>query len=158
MYTNIFNIYIDQLKDGRIEKIQETLSPDFLEVNEKDLEFPEPIILSGEAYLANDQLVLRLSASTKVNLPCVICQEPVSLPINVEDFYHAVSLAEIKTAVYSFRDVLRETILLEVPGFAECNEGHCPERENIEQFFKKPDSSKKDQSEEEGTYRPFADL
>ena len=55
---------------------------------------------------------------------------------------------------YNFKNLLRETILLEVPSFAECEGGSCPKRKEYNKYLKE---SSNEQSEDEG-YQPFADL
>jgi cytochrome oxidase Cu insertion factor (SCO1/SenC/PrrC family) len=78
------------------------------------------------------------------------------VPINIEidNFYHSEPLSEIKGAIYNFKDLLRETILLEVPSFAEC-EGNCPRRQEVSKYLKEPSD---DQQDSEDGYQPFADL
>lgn len=149
-----FKIYVEQLRDGHVEKLEESFAPDFLDIHEKELAFKGPVSFHGEAYLANDDLVLHFNASCRYQLPCVICNQPVEQALKVEDYYHSVLLAEVKSGIFNFRDVLREVILLEVPQFAECA-GGCPERKEIAKYLKEPSS--KDEEEEEG-YQPFADL
>ncbi|MCE5319140.1 MAG: DUF177 domain-containing protein [Parachlamydia sp.] len=149
-----FKIYVEQLRDGHVEKLEESFSSEFLDIHEKELSFKGPVAFQGEAYLANDDLVMRFSASCHCQLPCVICNKPVQQELKVENHYHNAPLAEVKSGIYHFREILREIILLEVPQFAEC-EGGCPERKEIAQYLKEPSS--KDEEEEEG-YQPFADL
>jgi uncharacterized metal-binding protein YceD (DUF177 family) len=140
-------IYIDRLKEGQTLKIDESLSPDFLDVHEKDLLFAEPVRLEGEAYLANEHLILHLNIETTARLPCAICNDPVNLRISIKNIYLTEPLAEIKRAVFEVTEEVRESILLQTPLFTECNGGKCPERENLKPFLK-----------EDVTNFPFADL
>ena len=55
---NFLKIYIDRLGDGQTEKIEETVPPEMIDVNEKDLQFKHPVLLSGKAYLADDHLII----------------------------------------------------------------------------------------------------
>ncbi len=150
-----FKIYIDQLRDGHAEKISENLSPEFLDVHEEDLSFVDPVDVKGEAYLAENDLVLHLDIHTMATIPCAICNAQVKVPIAMKDFYHTLPAVEIKSAIYNFQEMLRENILLATPLFAECNDGQCPERAELKKFFRDEGSDKK--SEDEG-YHPFADL
>lgn len=150
-----FKIFVEQLRDGHIEELNETLSPDFLDVHEKELAFPLPIKLKGQAYLAEDNLILKFNVSFDVQLPCVICNQSVICSKSIEGSYHSIPLDEVKTGVYNFRELLREVILLDVPRFAECNEGACPERKEIAKYLKESSS---DETEEDEGYQPFADL
>jgi uncharacterized metal-binding protein YceD (DUF177 family) len=150
-----FKIYVEQLRKGQVEKLDETFPSDFLDVHEQELKFPGPVKLKGEAYLANEDLVLHFDVSYRVELPCRICNQPVQQDVEIRGHYHHVPLEEIKGAIFNFSDALREIILLEIPQFAECKEGSCPERKAIAQYLKEPSSEKEE--EEEG-YQPFADL
>ncbi len=148
-----FKIFVDQLREGQIRLIDETVPPDFLGVEEKELVFDRDVKMNGEAYLASDDLVIHLQVSTQARLPCAICNEQVYVKMEIEDLYLTKPTAEIKSAVYDFSEALREEILLEVPHFAECHNGHCPHREEMKKYLK----DKQDHSEEEG-YHPFAEL
>lgn len=159
-YANMddaFKIFIEQLRGGQVEKIHESFKPTFLEVNEQEVSFVDPVLLHGQAYLADNELVLNFDIKTFVTLPCSVCNEPVKKEIAIQGFYHAVPLEEIRSGVYNFKEVLRETILLDIPLFAECNEGHCPHRKEISKFLKPEGQKGSDDVEEEG-YNPFADF
>lgn len=147
-------IYVDQLKRGHVEKIQEQIDPGFLDIHEKDLGFVDPIYVKGEAYIAEQELVLHLHVSTFANIACAICNEPVKVPLTLKDFYYTEELKEIKGGTFSILNPLREAILLETPTFAEC-EGKCPQRKELEKYFKNPASSNENGDE---TYRPFEGL
>lgn len=149
-----YNIYIERLRDGHIEQIQETLDPAIMGIPEKFLSFHDPIEIKGQAYLAEDTLVLHLDINTYSSIPCSVCNEPVKSPIEINNFYHAIPLEQIKTGIYNYKEILRESILLEAPAFAECQE-NCPKREELQKFFKKPGSNS---VEDEEGYQPFANL
>lgn len=148
-------IYIDRLKGGHPLKIEETLSPEFLDVHEEELAFEEPVHVKGEAYLAEDHLVMHLAIKTSAILPCAICNDAVVSPIGVKDVYLTEPLSEIKTAIFDLTDLVRETILLQIPLFVECKGGKCPERDNIKRFLKPEEKSS---ASEEINHFPFADL
>lgn len=149
-----FKIFIEQLTDGRIEKIRETFEPQFLDISEEDLVFNQPVKVQGEAYIAERELVLHWNVQTKALIVCSICNDLVEVPIDIENFYFSEPIADITSGLYNFKELLRETILLEVPSFVECNQGNCPKRREFSKFLKKPSNTA---SEEEG-YHPFADL
>ncbi len=153
-----FKIYVEQLRKGHVEKLEETFPSDFLDVHESELRFPGPVTLKGEAYLANEDLVLHFDVSYSVELPCAICNQPVQQEVAIRGHYHHVPLTEVKGAVFNFREPLRELILLEIPLFAECHgdEEGCPERKVIARYLK--ESSSEIVEEEEEGYQPFADL
>ena len=148
-------IYIDRLNGGQTQEIDETLAPDFLDVNEKELSFKDPVHIKAEVYLADDYLVIDLNADTFAWLPCSICNENVRTPITIKNFHLTQPLAEIKAAIFDLVEKVREVILLQTPLFTECNEGKCPERENIKKFLK-PDE--KPSNPADINYFPFADL
>jgi uncharacterized metal-binding protein YceD (DUF177 family) len=155
MIDDRFRVFVEQLKQGHTREIEEQFSPDILEVREKDLSFLQPILVKGQAYLADDMLVLHLDIHTVATMHCSVCNEPTDVEIAIKGFYHAVPLIEIKGAIYDFREILREEILLAVPMLVEC-QGKCPQRKSLEKYFKK-ESSPEVKEDEEG-YRPFADL
>jgi uncharacterized metal-binding protein YceD (DUF177 family) len=141
-------IYIDRLKGGVSHKVDETLTPDFLEVDDEELLFDDPVHIQGEVYLAEEHLVIHLNIDTSVYLPCSICNDAVSLPVAIKNIYLTVPLSEIKGAVFDLKEEIRECILLQVPLFAECNAGKCPDRENLKKFLRTNDDA----------HFPFADL
>ncbi len=63
-------IYIDRLKGSQTQKINETLPPDFLGIDEEDLLFDQPVQLKGETYVANEHLIIHLNIETTARLPC----------------------------------------------------------------------------------------
>lgn len=157
MIDDHFRIFVEQLREKPVEQVQEEYSPEFLDVQERDLSFKSPVSLSGQAYLAEEMLVLCFDIKTAAIIPCRICNEPVEVDIVIQGFYHAVPLEEIKSGIYDFKELLRETILIEAPILAECHEGNCPHRIGMEKFLKKDDGLGNNKSEEEG-YKPFAGL
>ncbi len=148
-------IYIDRLKGGNALKIEETLPPDFLDVDDEELVFEETVRIQGEAYLADEHLVIHLNIETSAFLPCSICNDAVSTPISLKNIYLTEPLSEIKGAIFDLGQQVRETILLQTPLFIECNGGKCPEREHIKKFLK-PEEKPSDPGEI--THFPFADL
>jgi uncharacterized metal-binding protein YceD (DUF177 family) len=153
-----FKIFPEQLRDGHVEQIEEVFEPVFIEIDDVDLAFKAPVNVVGEAYLADDNLVLHLNVKTIALMPCVICNEVVHVAIDVENLYHVEALDNIKSGVFLLNDLLREALLLEVPKFAECREGNCLAREALEKFMKKNASSTSSEELEGEGYRPFADI
>lgn len=154
MMEDIFKIHIEQLNEGREKKIQETLSPAFLDINEEDLFFNDPIELSGSAYLAEDELILNLNMSTRVLIRCSMCNELTPLTIDIQNCYHGESLKEITGGIFDISNFVRETILLEVPISIECNNGNCPKRKEFTKYL----APSSDQSSIADGHHPFADL
>lgn len=150
-----FRIYVDQLRDGKKAIINEVLDPAFLRIDEPELAFKKKILVTGEAYLASSDLILHLNAEAEALIPCLICNDPVPTYIGIEGFYYTQPVSEIKSGVFSFEELLREIILIEVPFFAECHEGQCPHRSELAKYMKSTDE-KHNRSEE--TYHPFSDL
>lgn len=151
-----FKIYADQLRNGHIEQLDEKLAPDFMEIQDEDLTFLQPIEVTGEAYIADQELILHLNVYTQATIPCAICNEPVLVDVSLDGFYHAVPYEELKSGIYDYRHILREAILLETPRFGEC-EGKCPKRKEIQKYLKK-EGAIDDQSPPEEGQQPFAHL
>ena len=150
--TEAFKIYIDRLKGGLVQRIEGAFDNGFLEIDEEELRFPNPVTVKGEAYLTDEHLVIHLSASTSAEMPCSICNEMIKTPLTVGNFYHTEPLLEIQGALYDFGQALREALLIELPRTIECNQGHCPAREALEPFMRP------EKRAEQTTYFPFADL
>lgn len=147
-----FKIYIDRLKNGHTEKIQEELDPAFLGIIEEELSFPTSVKVSGDAYLTDDHLILHLKAQTEAKIPCAICNDFFFYPIDI-DFYHTTPLEEIINPIFDYGEALRDSILLQVPAYAECHQGSCPERNSLNKFLKT-----KVATEETQVNFPFSDL
>lgn len=146
-------IYIDRLRKGASERIHLDLDPSFMNVQEKELVFDKPIHLDGEAYLAENELIIKISIRTEAQMTCSICNKLSPYAIEIKDLTHVVPIDEIKGHIFELPPFLREAILLEVPFVVECSNGKCPERSQIQKFLADP---KKKQADE--GYRPFKDL
>jgi len=155
--NDAFKIYVDQLRDGSEEEIYETLPSSFIGVHENDLSFVDPVLLRGRAYLADDSLILHLDIEAYALVPCTICNALVRVAVQIHNFYHAELLKEIKSGIYHMESLLRETILLETPKFAECNQGQCSEREKVSRYLKSSSDETGIEDGDEG-YRPFSNL
>lgn len=129
-----FKIYVDRLRFGKVEKINENFDSSFLNVEDEDLCFNDKVRVNGSAYIAADELVININVKTQVSMLCCVCNNAVLKNVEIESFYYVESLNNIKHMVFDFRDVLRETILLEVPHFVECDNGKCRERKEIENY------------------------
>lgn len=151
-----FKIFVDQLRGGKIENIDYSFPTDLLEVIEADLSFYDNVVVGGEAYVANNDLVLHLDIETKGLVPCLVCNEPVDIELQIAGHYHIVSLKEIKTGVFNMRELIREVILLDIPEFAECEEGNCPKRKEFKKYLKESPAQKK--HEDQDCFQPFMDL
>ena len=154
MIMENLKIYIDRLKGGQTLKIDETLSSNFLDIHEQDLLFEGPVRLKGEAYLANEHLIIHLNIETTATLPCSVCNDPVHIPIVIKNIYLTESLSKIKGATFDMTDEVRESILLQTPLFTECHQGKCPEREKLKKFL----NAQQKQSNDDIAHFPFADL
>jgi uncharacterized metal-binding protein YceD (DUF177 family) len=152
-----FKIYVNRLNNGQAQNHAEVLPPDFLEVQEEALNFKENIHISGTTYLADDHLVSHLDIEATAFIPCSICNEPVRIPILIKDLYLSKPLDDIKGAIYDLADDIRESILLQVPQFAECNKGQCPNRPFIQQFLEKKAQEKK-KALPDSVHFPFSEL
>ena len=128
-----FTIWVDRLVEGRVEKIAGSFDSKFLGVEEKELQFPLPVSVDGDAYLAEDHLVIRLKAKTRAKMPCAICNTMIDVELKV-NFYHTEPIKEIKGAQFDWSEPLRETLLLELPRSTECD-GKCPGRVSIAPYL-----------------------
>ncbi len=148
-------IFIEQLKGGTEEDLELIAPSHILQIKEEELSFADPIKLSGKAYTTSTDLVIHLHCKTKATLPCSICNEKTTISLDTEMECHTFDLAELKSTIFDYTDLVREEILLRVPQFVECNSGQCPERAVLNKYAKKPDTGKR--SSESVEY-PFAHL
>ncbi|HSX13629.1 MAG TPA: hypothetical protein VLE96_04325 [Chlamydiales bacterium] len=130
-----FQIWIDRLKNGQTQTINESFESDFLDIQEEELKMDSPVNVVGEAYLTEAELIIHLNASTKLKMPCAICNQMIEIDLEVKDCYHAVPINEIPSGIYDYKDFLRESLLIELPQYAECNQGNCPERKVIASYM-----------------------
>lgn len=152
MEPDAFKVYIDRLHNGKTQRVEALFPPEFLDVNEESLRFEKPVMVHGEAYIAEEDLVLHFKVEAEVLMPCSICNEMTPVVLSLPSFYEAVPLADVKGAIYDFRDCLREEVLLQIPHTVECQEGTCPARHEVSQYLKA------EKAEENDGYQPFADL
>ena len=136
--SNTLKIFVRSLQDGHVQKIQEALPCDFLNICEQELSFSPTLSIQGETYLANEHLVIKLEALLEAHLPCAVCNEIAKIPLHIKDFMHIEPINELPSLIFNYSALLREAILLAVPQFTECNGGHCPERRTVENYLKKP--------------------
>ena len=154
--TEKLKVYIDRLREEKIETIGETLSPAFIiDVDEPDLRFNSPVKIQGKAYLAEEHLVIQLKIETKAVVSCSICNEPVKTTIQLQNYYQTEELSQIKGHVYDYMASLREAILLEVPSFVECMR-NCPKRAELKKYLHEDKKNPKEQGDQVNF--PFANL
>ncbi len=144
-------IFTEQLRNDHREEINATLSPEFLDLREKDITARSPIEIKGEAYVLDDLLMLSFNIKTNVEMPCSICNKPTSVPLQNKDIFISLPLSELPSSVFDCSSLVREEILMLIPQFIECKKGACPERQELKPYLK---SEKK----EEAQNFPFADL
>lgn len=147
-----FIILIDRLKGGQSQKIEGAFNPEFLGADEPDLRFTSKVTVKGEAYLTDGHLIVHLKASTKVAMPCAVCNQMIETELKVENFYHTEPVEEIRGAKFDYSEALREALLIELPRTVECNQGKCPERASMASYLRSEKRADKT------TYFPFADM
>lgn len=136
MEDDRFKIFVHRLKEGKAEHIAETFSPQFMGIDEEDLVFADPVHVEGTACVSGEMFVLSLRLKTVAQLPCVVCNAPTPVPLEVADLMHTQSMDELKSGSFKMGGLIREALLLEVPLAAECCHNNCPERINMTQYFK----------------------
>ncbi len=133
-----FIIYLDRLVQGYQEKIELNEDPMSLDLDVEGVRFEAPVVVQGVAYLVDHELVLKLELEAEALIDCRICGESVAYPIHIPKFYHAEDVSGVGTRLFSIRDIVRDTLLLELPTTIECGEGSesCPERANLAKYLK----------------------
>lgn len=158
MEVDHFTIYVERLAEGAVEHVNLSVPADFLEVNEADLSYQSPILLKGQAYIAENELVMCFDIQAVANMRCTLCSEAVEVPIDIKKVYFAEPLETMKSGLFSFKDLVRETILLETPRFVKCGGQICQREDQISKYLKTKESPSKQGHDDEDGYHPFADL
>lgn len=132
-------IYIDRLKEGHEETFEERVAAsEIFDAEEVGSVIEKPIEISFKAYLAGQELVIEWQeVKAECFVACTICNERFALPILIENARHIEPLENIRGAVFNPSSLIREQILLEVPAYAECTGGACPQREIVEKYIGK---------------------
>ena len=128
-------------------KFSRVYAPEQLVFEESELLITEPVMVRVQARRRNGEVELRGELHTKASTPCGRCLKPVELPIDLrfaERFVPAVSWRneqqyeleqeDLNVAVFDgegieLDDLIKEEILLAVPGHVLCREdcrGLCP--------------------------------
>jgi len=147
------SVLLDHVRDGRSVAICEDFDPVTLTLNDGELSFSNPVHVKGNCYLAEDLVVVQLDIEGSYHLPCSVCNQPVTILLILKNAYITKPLSECLGGKVHFMDDLRETILLEVSSFAECNKGHCPQRTQLAKYLKQ-----QPQKTSEDLYYPFDGL
>ena len=145
------SVFVDRLREGQVEEINCSCPPEFLSLEEKELRPCSEISVFGSAQVIDQQLLLQLTATVLIEMPCSVCNELCQTEVRVEDFALTESCDQIRAGIYRYANNLREAILLEIPQFAECSEGHCPSRAEIANYTAS-------HSPQETGQNPFANL
>lgn len=130
-------ISIDRIRAEESVQIEETFSPEFMDIAESDLSFTSPIKVDLTLSLGGDFVLISGNITTEATSRCTICNELFSLPISID--FHWASEEDLPQE-FDLLPMLREQILIEVPPFAECSNGVCPERKSIQNYFAKPET------------------
>ena len=108
-------VYLSDVRGGKEKSIDLILPSSFIEVDESDLKFEDPVLIKGKFSLTRDHLVICLSIETSCSIPCSICNESVSVGVTIPKLCHAEEIEKIKGSLYDGAPLVREAILLEVP-------------------------------------------
>lgn len=156
MEVDSFIIYVDRLEDGAIEAIDLSLPSDFLEVNEAELSYQSPVLIKGEAYIAEDELIMCFDIKAVANMHCTLCNEIVEVTIDIKKAYFAEPIKKMKSGLFNFKELVRGAIILETPNFVKCGGEECKHKAQFVKYLKSDDAKAKENEGKE--YRPFADL
>jgi uncharacterized metal-binding protein YceD (DUF177 family) len=133
----LLKIFTEQLRNGHRQAIDVTLSPEFLDLHEKEIATPAPVVVKGEAYELEDFLMLEVSVDTEVEMPCSICNVPTRVPLTNKDIFISVPLSELPSSVFDCGELIREEVVILLPQFVECKKDACPKRAELKPFLKK---------------------
>ncbi len=136
-----FLINIDQVRKSGNLSLNMSVSSDFLNIDESEIHFGPQVDIRGEAYVVDDRLILHLDLIVPAILVCKMCSGDAPITIDINSLYHIEEIKNLKTTIFDFSSVLRQEILLEVPRFAECRGGNCPDRETMKAYLAPKKSS-----------------
>ena len=136
----MFSLNIHSLSENDPIQIDDKFDPSFLDLDEKEIKFKDPVEIKGKIYLASDDLIIDVSIKTYVTMPCSICNEQIKYLLVNKNYIHTQQLKTIKDAVYDYTEIIRQAVILELPTKVECN-NNCPERENIAPYLKKKNNT-----------------
>ena len=128
-------IYIDRLHEGKVEPINTTIAVPTSSTEGEFLSFAAPIEVSGEAYLADEFLVLHLNLKTTVRMVCKICSEDILREVEMSGVYITEEITKIPSKTYDPTKAIYDMILIEIPSYQECD-GNCPGREDLKAYLK----------------------
>lgn len=135
-----FHIEISRLRLAGSLPFEAEVKSSFMDLQPADsLQYEGKVLVKGKIDYHPDTLHLHLTLKAKASLPCVICQNPVKVDVEVKDVHHIEMLDEVLGLELDFGDFVRDSILLETPHRAECL-GKCPEREALSKHFAKEKS------------------
>jgi uncharacterized metal-binding protein YceD (DUF177 family) len=146
--------YLQDLEGGETLSVDASVAGSCLAADDAELSFPEQVKVTGQVYLAGDTVVACLSAATRACLPCRMCNGPAWVDLRLANTYHSWDRGVFKNGKVDCLEPVREELLLQVPQFAECHNGQCPERCASAAYFAK-ESTCMDGVE---GYQPFSDL
>jgi uncharacterized metal-binding protein YceD (DUF177 family) len=149
--TEQLKIFTEQLQEGQKEIINLVLNPNFLELTEQEVKTPSPVHVEGEVYCIDDLLMLSLSFSTEIEMPCSICNKVARVPLQNKDIILSLPFSELPSPIFDYTQLLREEILILIPQFTECHPKGCPQRKELQPYLKTEDKKKP-------PHFPFADL
>ena len=147
MIEESYRIYFERLEEGQKEEISFDIPSNFLADDKGELKFAAPLSVEGDVYLSGEYLVFNLDLHTRLVLPCTVCNGDAIIEIVLSDIHHMEELTDHRSGIFEMQPLLRELILLEVPAFAECENGHCPHRKEMEALLRERES-KKDRGDE----------
>lgn len=130
-----FKVSLSRLQKEERIALSEHVEEDFLEVHERDLDYADPLDLTGSIELAGSAVLIKFSLCTTAKTPCIICGKPVKIEVNLNDVCHAEPLENIREEIFDFSAIIRDLVLTETRAYAEC-QGGCPERESLGQYLK----------------------
>lgn len=136
-----FLINIDRLRKKGNLSLNMAVPSNFLEIEGDELQFGAQVDIQGEAYIVDDRLIFHLDLIIPAIVACTICNGDAHRTVKINNLYHIEEISELKSPIFDFSTVLRQEILLEVPKFAECRDGNCPQRETFKAYLGQKKSS-----------------
>lgn len=171
----MFVVYVDRIRDGSQVDLNEVSSPAFLDIdNDPEIRPSQDVSFSGNAYIADDWLIIQGSIETTLMMRCAMCSELFEFPVHITDWMHEEPIENCTSGTFSYEQLIRESVLLEAPFYALCGGKVCLHREEVSVYLSKASSEttsdvfeggKKSKTEleyirsiQENGYQPFKEL
>jgi hypothetical protein len=130
--------------------VDDSVDAQFLDLaNDDELQVTKPIVIKGRIYRTSEWLIIDASIRAVFNAACPLCNDSFELPVEIASWNHQQLISDVDGQTWDITEALRESILIEVPFFAQCGGSSCKNYKEVEPFIRAD-------APEECGHQPFA--